>query len=100
MFPVDLEVLAVNEDAVFQYGMEVADWNDDGVIGIIEVRSKEQLVELVADKDIKVLIVFFMDNKYKDSFSEFISFRPAPHAFGMDNEDNDMDKVLEIILKT
>lgn len=41
-----------------------------------------------------------MDNKYKDSFSEFISFRPAPHAFGMDNEDNDMDKVLEIILKT
>ena len=99
MFPVDLEVIAVNEDAVFQYGMEVADRNDDGVIGLIEVGTKEQLVKLVADKDIKVLIVF-MDNKYKDSFSEFISFRPAPHAFGMDNEDNDMDKVLEIILKT
>ena len=99
MFPFDLEVVAVNENAVFQYGMEVADRKDDGVIGLIEVCSKEQLAELVADKDIKVRIVF-MDNKYKDSFSEFISFRPAPHAFGMDNEDNDMDKILEIILKT
>lgn len=99
MFPIDLDLVAVNVNTVVKYDLESIEECDDGIVCCVEVRSKEQLAELMAEDYITIRSVF-MDNEHKDSFKEFNSYTSSPTAFAMDDEDNDLNKVLEILLKS
>lgn len=99
MFPIDLDLVAVNVNTVVKHDLETIEEVYDGIECCVEVRNKEQLAELMADDHITIYAVF-LDNKHKDSFKEFNSYVSSPTAFAMDDEDNDLDKVLEIILKS
>ena len=98
MFPIDLDLVAVNVNTVVKHDLETIEEIYDGIECCVEVRNKEQLAELMADDYITIQSVF-IDNDHKDSFKEFNTYVSSPTAFAMDEEDNDLDKVLEIILK-
>ncbi|WP_373757749.1 hypothetical protein [Jeotgalibaca porci] len=99
MIKFEIDAVVVNVITLLEHDLEQIDETEDGLVCCGHVESLEQLVALMADDYVEIKAVY-VANKYKDKFQEFKSWASSDDGFYMDDEDNDINKVLEIILKT
>lgn len=99
MIKFEIDAVVVNVNTLLEYGLEQVDETEDGLVCCGYVESLGALVQLMADDYVEIKAVY-VANKYKDKFQEFKSWASSDDGFCMDDEDNDINKVLEVILKT
>lgn len=95
----EIDAVVVNENTLDRHGLDQVDETEDGLVCCGYVQSRGQLEALMADEYVTILAVY-VTSEYKDLFSGMTMRVSSEDGYGMDNEDNDMDKILEIILKT